>query len=117
MTPTPKLSMQKQIRKKREQKPRCYDPALRRTRAAEHLPPTVICVSCIPDGFAGPSEAGRFFLAHSLLRAYSVPHGFAGRMRRLVQSRIVSYSFLFAYRAITPASFTSPDPSLRQHSN
>src|SRR5438445_515131 len=69
MTPTPKLSMQKQIRKKREQKPRCYHPALRRTRAAEHLPPSVICVSCIPDGFAGPSEASRFFLAHSLLRA------------------------------------------------
>src|SRR5438045_2021176 len=38
MTPTPKLSMQKQIRKKREQKPRSYHPALRRTRAAEHLP-------------------------------------------------------------------------------
>src|SRR2546421_5917855 len=73
MTPTPKLSMQKQIRKKREQKPRCYHPAFRRTRAAEHLPPTVICVSCIPDGFAG-------------------------RIRRPAQSRNLSCSLLFAYR-------------------
>src|SRR5437879_10914829 len=103
MTPTPKLSSQKQIRKKREQKPRCYHPALRRTRAAEHLPPSVICVSCIPDGFAGPSEASRFFLAHSLLRALCVPDGFAGRMRRLVQSRNLSYSFFLVFRLITPS--------------